>query len=45
VGTATLTFVNGNSAMFDYTTDGIGGLPAVNQTEWISCCALLKGFH
>ncbi len=36
VGTATLTFVNGNSATFNYTTNGNGGLPpGVNQTKSI----------
>ncbi|HEX9302067.1 MAG TPA: hypothetical protein VF959_06920 [Casimicrobiaceae bacterium] len=36
VGTATLTFANGNSATFNYTTNGNGGLPAgVNQTKSI----------
>ena len=35
VGTATLTFADGNSAMFDYVTDGSGGLPAVHQNKTI----------
>ena len=36
VGTATVTFANGNSATFNYTTNGAGGLPAgVNQTKAI----------
>ncbi len=36
VGTATLTFANGNSATFHYTTNGNGGLPAgVDQTKSI----------
>src|SRR6266496_799813 len=36
VGTATLTFANGNNATFNYTTNGNGGLPAgVNQTKSI----------
>jgi hypothetical protein len=36
VGTATLAFANGNSATFNYTTNGNGGLPAgVNQTKSI----------
>ncbi len=36
VGTATLTFANGNSAAFTYMTNGSGGLPAgINQTKSI----------
>jgi len=36
VGTATLTFANGNSATFNYTTNGSGGLPAgIDQTKAI----------
>ncbi len=35
VGTATLTFGDGNSAMFDYVPDGSGGLPAVHQHKTI----------
>jgi len=36
VGTATLTFANGNNATFNYITNGSGGLPAgVNQTKSI----------
>jgi hypothetical protein len=35
VGTATLSFANGNSATFNYVTSGSGGLPAVNQTKSI----------
>ena len=35
VGTATLTFANGNGATFNYVTNGSGGLPAVNQTKSI----------
>jgi hypothetical protein len=36
VGTVTLTFTSANSASFNYTTDGNGGLPAgVNQTKSI----------
>jgi hypothetical protein len=36
VGMATLTFANGNSATFNYVTNGSGGLPAVNQTKSIT---------
>ena len=36
VGTATLTFADGNHAAFNYATDGSGGLPSVNQTKAIS---------
>jgi streptogramin lyase len=37
VGTATVTFTSGNSATFNYTTNGSGGLPAgVNQTKAIA---------
>jgi len=36
VGTLTLTFTNGNSATFNYVTNGTGGLPAVNQTKSIA---------
>jgi len=36
VGSATVTFTNGNSATFNYATNGSGGLPAgVNQTKAI----------
>ena len=36
VGMATVTFTNGNSAIFNYTTNGNGGLPAgVDQTKAI----------
>jgi hypothetical protein len=35
VGTATLTLASGNSATFNYVTNGTGGLPAVNQTKSI----------
>ena len=31
VGTATLTFTDGNNATFTYTTSGNTGLPAVNN--------------
>ena len=36
VGSATLTFADGNSATFNYTTNGSGGLPAVSQTKPIT---------
>ena len=36
VGTATLTFANGNAATFAYTTSGAEGLPAVTQTKQIT---------
>jgi hypothetical protein len=36
VGTATLTFVNGNAATFAYTTTGADGVPAVVQTKQIT---------
>jgi hypothetical protein len=36
VGTATLTFANGGSATFSYTTTGVGGLPAASQSKTIS---------
>ena len=37
VGSATVTFTDGNSAMFNYTTNGSGGLaPGVNQTKQIT---------
>jgi hypothetical protein len=36
VGTATLTFANGNSATFKYATNGSGGLPPVNQSKSIT---------
>ena len=37
VGTATVTFTDGNHASFAYTTTGAGGLPAVaNQTKSIT---------
>ena len=36
VGTATLTFADGNHATFGYTTNGTGGLPAVTQSKQIT---------
>ena len=36
VGTATLTFANGGSATFSYTTNGNGGLPAVTQQKTLA---------
>jgi hypothetical protein len=36
VGTATLTFANGGSATFSYTTTGVGNLPAVTQQKTIA---------
>jgi hypothetical protein len=36
VGTATLTFADGNHATFDYTTTGAGGLPEVTQAKSIT---------
>ena len=36
VGTATLTFADGNNATFSYTTTGAAGLPAVTQSKQIS---------
>jgi hypothetical protein len=36
VGTATLTFADGNHAKFDYSTNGTGGLPIVTQTKQIT---------
>ena len=43
VGTATVTFGNGNSATFNYATNGRGGLPSVNQTKSISRFAFGPG--
>jgi len=44
VGTATLTFVNGNAATFNYTTNGSGGLPpGVSQTKPIVRFAFTTG--
>ncbi len=36
VGTATLTFSDGNHARFDYTTNGTGGLPIANQSKQVT---------
>jgi hypothetical protein len=36
VGSATFTFADGNHAMFDYATNGLGGLPVVTQTKQIT---------
>jgi hypothetical protein len=36
VGTATLTFADGNNASFRYVTDGTGNLPAVDQMKAIT---------
>jgi hypothetical protein len=36
VGSAKFTFADGNSATFNYVTNGSGGLPAVNQTKSIT---------
>ena len=36
VGTATVTFANGNSAAFSYATNGAGNLPAVAQTKQLT---------
>ncbi len=36
VGTATVTFTDGNHASFHYVTNGIGGLPVANQTKSIT---------
>ncbi len=36
VGTATLTFADGNDATFAYSTNGAGGLPAVAQSKQIT---------
>ncbi len=36
VGTATLTFIDGNTATLGYTTTGAGGLPAVTQNKAIT---------
>ncbi len=36
VGTATVTFTDGNHAMFHYTTSGTGGLPVVDQAKSIT---------
>ncbi len=36
VGTATLTFADGNNATFAYSTSGAGGLPLANQSKGIT---------
>ncbi len=36
VGTATLTFSDGNHAKFDYSTNGAGGLPIANQSQQVT---------
>ncbi len=36
VGTATFAFADGNHATFGYTTSGLGGLPASNQSKQIT---------
>ena len=36
VGSATLTFADGNHAKFDYTTSGAGSLPAVTQSKQVT---------
>lgn len=43
VGTATITFADGNHASFGYSTTGAGGLPVANQTKQVTRYPLASG--